>query len=275
MFLSCQLRFQSFARAEMSEPSTITASESKPNAVKQLMPVVLAAVGTVTLISFVVAFYGGFSKISDLPEFVAAARMIASGNGAQIYVVPEMARVEQLLYGRSIVMFFVPPFGLPWLMPLALVPPSMAPAIWKVFLIVTLALSVVVLQKAFSLNRTETCWLIAALCFSGASFDALRIDQLSTPMFLAFCCGLLALKKDRPYLAALALSVLVLKPQELLPFVIFLFGAKKYRVVLALIGIGLFLSVLGYLFVGSTGLNNYSGPDEIDDRGQQLSRLRY
>jgi hypothetical protein len=239
----------------------MTASESKPNAVKQWMPVLLAALGVLTLAFLVLAARGAFSTISDLPEFMAAAKMIAANSGAKIYVVSELAHVEQLLYPsttRGVVMLFVPPFGLPWLMPLALLPPDMAPAIWKVFLVLSLAISIPVLQKAFSLNRTATCWLIAGLCFSGCSFEALRIDQLSTPMFLAFCCAILALKRDRPYLAALALSVLVLKPQELLPFVIFLFGAKQNRVLLALIGIGLALTAIGYFLVGTAGLSNYS-----------------
>jgi Glycosyltransferase family 87 len=239
----------------------MTASESKPNAVKQWMPVLLAVLGVLTLSFLVMAARDAFSTISDLPEFMAAAKMTAAGSGSQIYVVPELARMEQLFYpstSRSVVMFFVPPFGLPWLMPLALLPPNMAPVIWKVFLVLSLAISIPVLQKAFSLNRTATCWLIAGLCFSGCTFEALRIDQLSTPMFLAFCCAILALKKERPYLAALALSVLVLKPQELLPFVIFLFGAKQNRTLLALIGIGLALTAVGYLLVGPSGLSNYS-----------------
>jgi hypothetical protein len=239
----------------------MTASESKPNAVKQWMPVLLAALGVLTLGFLVLAARGAFSTISDLPEFMAAAKMTAAGSGSQIYVVPELARVEQLLYPsatRGVVMFFVPPFGLPWLMPLALLPPDMAPLIWKIFLVLSLAISIPVLQSAFSLSRTATCWLIAGLCFSGCAFEALRIDQLSTPMFLAFCCAILALKKERPYLAALALSVLVLKPQELLPFVIFLFGAKQNRVLLALIGIGLALTAVGCVLVGPAGLSNYS-----------------
>ncbi len=226
---------------------------------KQLIPIVLAVLGVATVGFLVVVSRGAFASVSDLPEFMAAAKMAASGHGSEIYVIEKLSEMEHFLYPFAHTMtFFVPPFGLPWLMPLTLLPPDIAPLLWKIFLLLCLAMSVPILQRAFSLNRAATCWLSAALCFSGCTFEALRLDQLSMPMFLAFSCAILALKQERPYSAAVALSVLLLKPQELLPFVVFLLGARKSKVLLLLIGIAAFLTVVGFALVGPAGLSNYS-----------------
>jgi hypothetical protein len=73
-----------------------------------------------------------------------------------------------------------------------------------------------------------------------------------------FSMAIWALKMDRPYLAGIALSGLIVKPQELLPFLIFLLGAKCYKPVVTLVAIGVVFMGLGYLFVGAAGFAHYN-----------------
>jgi hypothetical protein len=225
------------------------------------LAVVSAVVGVGTLSFFVVLFRGAFSAVSDLSQFMAGAHLIANGEGAQVYVISKLFATEQSLFpypARGGVGLFVPPCGLPWLMPLALLPSGIAPDVWKLFLIACLVLSIFVLRRAFKLNFTATCWLTAFICFSGSTYEALRIDQVSAPMFLGYCSAIWATKAKRPYLAALALSVFLLKPQQIVPFILLLIGAKQYKTVLGFAGITAALSVIGLALVGVEGFHNYS-----------------
>jgi hypothetical protein len=227
---------------------------------KMALPVVLAIAGAGTLFWLVWSARLAFATISDLPEFYVPAKMIASGCGSSIYVIPELARFEQFYYlkaERSVVTLFMPPFGLPFILPLALVPPDVAPIVWKSFLAASLSVSVLALRAAFKLGFTATCWLCAVLCFSGAAYEALRIDQLSTVLLMSFSLAIWALKTDKPYLAGIALSGLIVKPQELLPFLIFLLGAKRYKPFVSLVIIGIVFLGLGYSFIGADGFAHY------------------
>jgi len=225
------------------------------------LAVASAVLGVGTLAFLVLLFRGAFSSVSDLSQFMAGAHLIASGEGAQVYVISKLFATEQAIFSypaRGGVGLFVPPFGLPWLMPLAFLPASIAPDVWKLFLIVCLSLSIFVLRKAFKLNFTATCWLTAFICFSGSTYEALRIDQVAAPMFLAYCSAIWAIRAKRPYLAALALSVFLMKPQQIVPFVVLLIGARQYKTVLGFAGITAALSAIALALVGVEGLHNYS-----------------
>lgn len=228
---------------------------------KLALPAVLAVAGIGTLGALTYLSLGAFAQISDLPEFYAPMKMIVAGSGSQIYVIPELSHIEQFYYpsaARAVVTLFTPPFGLPYFLPLAALPSDLAPAVWKFFLAASLFIGIAFLRAAFKLSFAATCWLTAVVCFSGCAYEALRIDQVSTPIFMCFSAAIWALKNNRPYLAAFALSGLLCKPQEILPFIIFLVGARRYKTVGALTVIGLVLMAVAYLLIGKDGFVNYS-----------------
>ena len=223
------------------------------------LSVFAAVIGVLTFCIFLYQFRLASSSISDLIEFLAAAKMAAAGHGAEIYIVPELSQVEHFLYpARGDVIFFIPPFGLPWLMPLSLLTPDMAPGVWKGFLVLCFVASLWIMRKVFDLGRTATCWLIASSCLSGCTYDALRLDQTTTFMLLGFSFAILAFKNNRPYLAGIALSVMLLKPQILLPLIFLALGAKQYRALASLLVCAIILLGVGVALVGFDGLHNYA-----------------
>jgi hypothetical protein len=227
---------------------------------KLALPVVLAIAGIGTLGTLIYLSRGAFAQISDFPEFFAPMKMIVAGSGSQIYVIPELSRIEQFYYpsSRAVVTLFTPPFGLPYFLPLAALSSDIAPLIWKIFLAASLFVGIAFLRSTFKLSLTATCWLTAVLCFSGCAYEALRIDQVSTPIFMCFSIAIWALKNNRPYIAAFALSGVLCKPQEILPFILFLVGVRRYKTVGALAVIGLVLMAVAYFLIGKDGFANYS-----------------
>ena len=228
------------------------------------MPVVavLAAIASViTMLFLCTLFRAAFGKVSDLPQFMAAARLIAQGEGSQIYVITKLFATEHSIFpslAKDGVGLFVPPCGLPWLLPLIVLPTSIAPDVWKLFMIACLVFSVLFLRKAFQLNYVATAWLTAFICFCGSTYDALRIDQVALPMFLALCVAIWSLKVKRPYLAAVALSIFLLKPQQIAPFLMLLIGVRQYKTVGAFFAITIAFTAIAFALIGVDGFRNYS-----------------
>lgn len=206
------------------------------------------------------AAHGAFGTVSDLPEYYAVSKLILSGHGADAYSLKAQAETEQAYFpslnGR-VIGFFVPPFALAWIAPIGSVPVEIAPYVWKALLLLAIALSLWLISSLYQLDKKAVFWLVAVSGFSGCLYEALRLDQLAPFLLLAVCVCIWALKKDRPIVAALCLTFLLLKPQEVLPFLVFLLGAKRYRILLTFVAIAAAVTVVGMIEIGGQGLLNY------------------
>lgn len=228
---------------------------------KTLIPGLIATTAVGLLAFLVVASLPAFGSVSDFAEYYAAAKLVLSGHGDKAYALTDFVTAEQLFFpelkGR-IVGFFVPPFSMAWIVPIGLFPLPAALIIWKLKLIAALFASIFILSKTFVLDRTGVLWLVAACGLSGAVYEGLRIDQLATILLVAFSIALYGLKKDRPVIAGFGLSLLMLKPQELLPFLIFLLAVKQYRTLLWFAAFSAIVAIVGFCELGISGLQNYS-----------------
>jgi hypothetical protein len=201
------------------------------------------------------------APFSDLPEYYAAVNMIGQGKGALIYVWEQLGSVENALFpgmnGR-IVGLFVPPLAVPLLMPLHWIPVDQSFAIWTAILVFAMVLSLCVLKFAFQMTSVQTLFMWSVLSISGPAYEAIRIGQLAPILLVGFSLACALMEMGATTAAALPLSVLVLKPQELLPFAIYLLGCGKYRTVLLLGLISAVLAVVSILLIGFDGYANYA-----------------
>ena len=201
-----------------------------------------------------------FGAVNDLPEYYASASLITRGRGADIYQLESLGQEEQRIFppmdGR-VVGLFIPPFSVPLLMPVVLMPAAAAPVVWTIFLSVCAAATCVVLRKTFALSTVATLWLIAIMCLSGPLYESLRIGQLAPLLVLAFSASFLNMRQGREIAAGALLSVLLLKPQELLPIMLYLLGASKWKVVGTTVAVGTVLALISVALVGVDGWHNY------------------
>lgn len=202
-----------------------------------------------------------FGEISDFPEYYSAAKLVLSGEGAKIYALQDFSTVEQQLFpelkGR-IVGFFVPPFAMAWIIPIGFLPLPAAIYVWKLILIAALIASLFLLSRAFRLSKPGVLYLIAVTALSGATYEALRIDQLATILLLGLSMLIYGVKKEMPWLSAAGLSLMIIKPQEALPLIVYLFAAKQYGLLLRAIPVSGVIAVIGFLAIGVDGIRNYS-----------------
>lgn len=228
---------------------------------KLIMPIVYVVFGVGMLLVLLALSFPAFGAFSDFPEYYSAAKLVLSGTGSQMYDLSTFAGVEQKFFpelnGR-IVGFFVPPFAMAWIIPIGLFPLPAAIYVWKLVLVSALVASIVLLSRAFALSRVGVLYLIAVTALSGATYEALRIDQLATILLLGLSLYVYGVKRERDWLAAAGLALMVLKPQELLPLLVFLLGAGKFKLLGRFAAIASVIALMGCAAVGIDGIRNYS-----------------
>ncbi|MBA3856669.1 MAG: hypothetical protein C0507_07120 [Cyanobacteria bacterium PR.3.49] len=228
--------------------------------IENIIATLFAILGVGTLFGLTYLSLPAFGGISDLPEYYAPAKLIFEGKGALGYTLDGLAEAQHRFFpsmGGRIVALFVPPQGLALVSPIALLSPDASRFVWKTLLVLCLAASVFLLKKTFNLGYKQTCYLIAAISLSDAAYNSLRIDQLAPILLLAYVAAIYCFKNNNNIGAGMWLALVILKPQQFLPFMAYLAGTRKIKPLIVCAGIVAALSVVAWLQIGQTGWTNY------------------
>lgn len=201
--------------------------------------------------------------LKDMPEFYAPGRLLLAGNPSAVYK-PEIFQplVRELFPEHEAPILYIPPYGLPLLAPLGFLPAFLADPFWFAFLILCSFASVIVLKLLLNLEHKYVMRICGLLCLSGPEWEAIRHGQLAPLLLLSLCLGLYFLGRGgvnsikwksggSDAAAALALTPLLTKPQLIIPVLVFLAGAGRFKVLAFLAGIGLLLNALALSVFGS------------------------
>ncbi len=217
--------------------------------VKEVIPIIFAVCSMLWLAYFAVEPFDG--KTSDFPQYYAPTRLIVTGHGADAYNFEKVTELEHKSFpsmGERLQPVYLPPPSQALMLPLGFFSSDVAPVVWRVLQIASLTTSIFLLKSSFALNRKALFWLIAVLCAAGPVFMAIKIEQLSLILLCALSFVIWGFKKDNSWVTAIALSFLMLKPQEGLPVLIYLLGAGRYKPVM------MTLAVMAVCTVAITGL---------------------
>lgn len=228
--------------------------------IENVIATIFAVIGVGALCTLVYLSLPAFGGISDLPEYYAPAKLILEGHGADGYTLKGLEEAQHRLYpsmGQRIVPLFVPPQGLALLTPIAFAPPEVMRYAWKFLLAGCLAAAIFVMKKTFNLGYKQTCYLLAAIGLSDAAYNSLRIDQLAPMLLLSYIGAIYCLEKKQDIGAGLFLAFFVLKPQQLLPFLAYLAGAKRFKALIVCAIVFAVLSAIAFFQMGTTGISNY------------------
>lgn len=201
-----------------------------------------------------------FGAISDLPEYYCAAKLALGGAGAKIYELAYFAAFEQAMFpelsGR-IIGFYVPPIAVPLFWFVGVFSVGAAKLLWPRFLLLLLLISFALLSRMYSLTFKQRLWLFAVLSLSGPIYETLRIGQIAPLLLLSFVGSLYYLSKNRPLASGLCLVGMLLKPQELLPVLIFLLAARQYKAILGFCAAAITTGIISWPLIGAEGYANY------------------
>src|SRR6266446_10935081 len=202
----------------------------------------------------------GLVKGTDFLHFYTLGSLALRGRGDLLYDMRAQAvgvreRIPQAagdvylpLYGPQVSLLFAP---------LARLPYGWALTTWLSFNVVIYALCCYAIWKRCA-NLRSYGWtvLILALAFPGF-FHLILWGQTSGLALLCFTLAFLALNKNRPYLAGLAIGSLIFKPQlGMAAAVIFLF-AQEWKVIAGAILAALAQLSIGWLYYGTPVMREY------------------
>jgi hypothetical protein len=186
-----------------------------------------------------------------LVSFYVAGSMVLSCRACEIYPTLDCASWKDSLFnslvhqilpalpGGVIANFMYPPAVALILAPFAALPAAQALCVWQAFNLALLVLSARWLSRGCNGAGLYSCFVFSMIF--APVFAALWVGQTSIILGLApLCAAAYYSLKERPYLAGLLLSILVLKPQFvvfILPAALLLPAARK-TVVGLLLGLG-------------------------------------
>lgn len=228
---------------------------------ENVVATLFAILGVVTLCGLTYLSLPAFGGISDLPEYYAPAKLIAEGKGALGYTLQGLAEAQHRLFpsmGGRVVPLFVPPPGLEIVYPIAIFSPETARVVWKGVLAFCLAFSIFLLKKTFKLGYKQTCYLIAAVTLSDAAYNSMRIDQLAPILLMSYALSLYCFEIKGDLAAGLWLCLIILKPQQFLPYMAFLAGTKRFKTLIATSCVILVLCITAFAHIGQDGFSNYA-----------------
>ncbi len=227
---------------------------------KRILLALAALTGTAITFSWLLKSMDFFANVSDLPEFFAASWLACHGQGGSAYDLPRLSEIEHQVFpalgGRAIGFYLSPP-ALLFLMPLALVAPHMVQPLWFVFLLGALLCAFGLLVRFFSISKTQSLLLWTLIIIFGPTYESLRLGQLSPLILLSLVGAFCLFKRGRDALAAFCLSLLVIKPQLLIPYVVFLLAGGRSRAAVYLLGFVAFWLSASFILVGSNGFGAY------------------
>ena len=200
-------------------------------------------------------------SITDFPQYYAAAKMYMAGDGANVYDENAISWVEHTHFPKmkeEPVRFCFPPFSLPLFLPVGLLQPNIAHYGWTILSVIAFCLSSFTLRKTFDIPVKRAFWFVVLLPIMGPFCQSIIMGQPSFFLLLGLAGATFTLKRGHPYWAALSMVALIPKPHLALPVCIFLLGARKFKTVFALAGIGIILLATTLLNPGFEAYVNYA-----------------
>jgi hypothetical protein len=218
----------------------------------------------------------------DFPQYYAAGKLFVLGRAPEIYQLDKIAAFEHASFPKMPVHheafpnfpadpipFWYPPFAAPYFSWLALFSPAASVWAWEILSLISLGVSLWLLQKAFSLSKTTMMWAAIVIALSGPCAHALVLGQPTFFLLLALSLAIWGLKgqengastspvsRRHAIAAVVGLAILSMKPNIALPIYMFLFGARRYRLLAQVVGAGVGLLAFSLLTEGVATYQSY------------------
>jgi hypothetical protein len=232
---------------------------NKTNLLNAFVAWAIALLGTGVCAFMVSGSLRHFGDVNDLPEYYAGAKLLLENHAGQIFQLQSFFEYEKELFPMLTrgIGLFLPPLAVPLLAPIALLPLNLAPVLWTSILSVALVLAIFGLARYFGLQRQALAWLIGLTMLSGPACEGLRIGQLAPLLLFVLVAFMHFARAGKSVPAGVSLALLVLKPQQMFPLIIYLIGAKKFRVLSIAAGVVIALTLLSLPFFGMDGYMQY------------------
>jgi hypothetical protein len=171
---------------------------------------------------------------TDFLVFYSAAKMAVAGRGAAVYDRTNLDSVEHALSPElppgDYSPYLYPPQALLFLSPLGFLDGHQARTCWLGLMIGSLIGGLFVILRTYRIEGAARIWFVSLALLSGPVVWCILIGQFGTVLLLALALAVWAMKQGRTITAGAALAILLIKPHEALPLLLYLAGARRYQI---------------------------------------------
>jgi hypothetical protein len=200
-------------------------------------------------------------KNSDFTAFYTAGKIVAEGNGKKLYDL-ETQRSTQLRstpYEGQALLFYHPAFETLLFAPLALLSYKKAFLLWNaVNLLVLLLIPLILRRHVATVAGNLALSTFALICFFPAVVTLLQ-GQDSILLLLCYALAFAAMRSQQEFLAGIFLGLALFKFQFVLPFVLLLVLAKRWKVFAGFVAAATVLGAVSLAITGIAGLWEFPG----------------
>lgn len=197
----------------------------------------------------------------DFATLYAAAQLVATGQAHGLYDLDVLSPVRMGytdVPGADRIAYLNPPFFAAALAPLSWFSFGRAYQIWTgVSVAFVAATAWLIWPTTPTLSRWQRAALILGLVTAYPLALALRLGQFSTILMLSWAAAYALLRTGRERAAGAALSLLLIKPELLIPVAAFLWWKRRYAVLSTLLPLTAIAVLASLAIVGPTGVVEY------------------
>lgn len=202
---------------------------------------------------------------SDFTTFYTGAQIIRAGEGSHLYDLDTQARFQNAClsphgwtFKDGLLIYIYPPFFALLFIPLTLLPLSYAFHVWNMISFVLLFAVIRMLLRAANYHTfSHTAYGLLIVISFFPVFEAFNKGQSSFLYLYILTIAYLQLRRGREIPAGLALGCALIKPQFVVPFLIWGAVRKRWSMLASFFFAAMVLLVTSWAIVGVAGIRQY------------------
>ena len=219
--------------------------------------VLVCCVAFITGLAWVIVDARQFASVADFKVFYAAGRIVAEGQGQELYVPAAQEKMlQRVIPGHNKYFFNPPAFVLPFV-PLSCLPLMAASGLWTALSLIALLIALRVLLDLSGLPPPQQFLLAAAALAFEPTYHNLRWGNITAFVLLLLALFFRDLLGGRHRRAGVWLALLMVKPELFLILAVVLAAKRRWQTITSYLASGLVLLLVSFGVVGAKGFGRY------------------
>jgi hypothetical protein len=189
--------------------------------------------------------------VSDFFYYYTEASVICAGHAKDLYNLDYFRKQTESLFPpfaktSGYLIMGEPPLSTVFIAPIAMIPVQYAYRVWQCILLVCLSISLALWTDILGFTNRQTLWATVAVALSGPVWEVIRVSKPAAIVWLAWTLSVWCLRKKQFLKAGIILLPWTIKPQQIMPFLSLMTGARQWKFVgyVVLTTLALFLILL-------------------------------
>lgn len=195
-------------------------------------------------------------KWCDFFYYYSEANLICTGRGGELYNLDHFRQNTEALFPdikktNGLLIMPEPPLAAPFIVPIGLIPATLiAYYVWEFVIVASLSISIVLWAEMFRFSERQYLLSAALLALSGPIVETIKVAKPTALVWLGWTLSVWLWQRKRSLMAGLVFAPWTLKPQQMLPFIALITGARQIRFLVSLSAATLVLFLASILIFG-------------------------